>query len=461
MATLIKNGTVVTATETVRADVRVEDGRVTALGSGLDQPGDEVVDATGRLVLPGGIDVHTHLDMPFADTVTSDDFETGTIAAAHGGTTTVVDFIVPEKGKPLPAAVETWRRKAEGRAAIDFGFHCCVNELTRSTLDELGRVMADGITSFKVFTAYPGALMLDDGAILRLLRWAASQGALIQVHAENGPAIAVLAAELAAQGRVAPLYHGLSRPPSLEGEATSRVIALAELAEAPLYVVHLSCSEALAAVRGARARGLPVYAETCPQYLYLSLEDLDRPDFEGAKYVCSPPLRPKLHAEELWRGLATADLQTVATDHCPFNFRGQKDVGRDDFRKIPNGLPSLETRVPLMMQGAADGRLGINRVVDALATSPAKLFGLYPRKGTIAPGSDADLVLWDPERPTDLSVKSLHMRVDYSLYEGQSVKGGVERVLLRGRTVIDDGKLVGRAGDGMYLQRQPFTPGAL
>jgi dihydropyrimidinase len=459
MGTLIKNGTIVTGSDTYRADLRLEEGHISEIGQGLNRAGDAVVDASGRLVLPGAIDVHTHLDMPFMGTCSSDDFETGTRAAAFGGTTTVVDFIVPEKGKPLPAALDAWRHKAEGKAVVDYGFHCCIVELTDHTLEEMEALMRAGITSFKLFTAYPGALMLDDGAILRVLRWAGRHGALIQVHAENGLAIAEITAELAAQGKRDPMFHGLSRPAALEGEATSRVITLAEVAGAPLYVVHLSCREALQAVRAARMRGLPVFAETCPQYLYLSLEDLGRPDFEGAKFVCSPPLRPKGHAEELWRGLAGNDLQTVATDHCPFNFQGQKEAGRGDFRKIPNGLPSIETRLPLLYQGVVEGKLSLNRFVDCVSVAPAKLFGLYPRKGALVPGADADLVLWNPGRRMDLSHRHLHMRVDYSLYEGVQVTGGPDKVFSRGELIVEDDRFLGRAGHGQFLARAPFSAG--
>jgi len=457
MATVIANGTVVNAADTFRADVRIENGKVTAVGNDVARPGDERVDAAGRYVMPGGIDAHTHLDMPFMGTTSSDDFETGTIAAAFGGTTTVVDFIIPEKGKSLQAAHAAWRAKAEGKAVVDYAFHCCLVEMAPGTLAEMDALVRDGITSFKVFTAYPGALMIDDGAIYAALRWAAKSGALIQVHAENGPAIARIVEEMIASGRTDPVHHGLSRPSALEGEATSRVIALAEVAQAPVYIVHLTCREALSAVRDARRRGVRAFAETCPQYLYCSLDDLARPDFEGAKYVCSPPLRPKEHQDVLWRGLAVGDLQTVATDHCPFYFRGQKEMGRGDFRKIPNGMPTIESRLPLMYQGVVDGHIGLNKFVDLVSTMPAKLFGLYPRKGAVAAGSDADIVIWNPERRTDLSASHMHMRVDYSPYEGRIVQGGVERVLVRGKTIVDSGRFTGHAGDGRFQECGAFS----
>ncbi len=458
MATLIKNGTIVTGTDLFKADLRIKDGTIRSIGPGLEHAGDVVVDATGRFVMPGGIDVHTHLDMPFMGARSTDDFETGTIAAAMGGTTSHIDFIVPVKGRPLQEALETWRGKAEGKAAIDYGFHLCIVEMTPSTLGELDAMLEDGITSFKLFTAYPGALMIDDGAIFTTLRWAADRGALIQVHAENGPAIAEIVDAMVAEGRTEPKYHGLSRPSALEGEATARVITLAGVAGAPLYIVHLTCREALEAVGKARKRGQRVYAETCPQYLYLSSDDMARPGFEGAKYVCTPPIRDKEHAPALWRGLAQGDILTVATDHCPFDYDGAKRMGEGDFRKIPSGLPGIETRMALLYHGVTENRISLTRFVDAVATKPAKLFGLYPRKGAIVPGADADIVLWDPERDYSLSHKDLHMRVDYSPYEGMTLKGGPDKVFIRGELVADNGRFLGKPGFGRYLHRDRFHP---
>jgi len=452
--TLIKGGTIVTAADVYSADLLLEQGRIASIAphGKLEAAGAEVVDAAGRLVLPGGIDVHTHLDMPFMGTTSSDDFETGTRAAAFGGTTCVVDFAIPAKGRPMQEALDQWRAKAEGKAVFDYGFHMCIVEWTDHTAAELSAMVQQGITSFKLFTDYPGVFLIDDGAIFRALRWARAHDAMIQVHAVNGSATAVLIEEAAALGKLDPVHHGLCRPSRLEGEATSRMVDLAEVAEAPVYIVHLTCTEALEAVRQGRRRGVKVFAETCPQYLYLSHNDMARPDFEGAKFICNPPIRPAWHAAELWRGLHGGDLQTVATDHCPFNFT-QKELGRGDFRKIPNGLPGIETRVPLMYKGVVDGRISLNRFVDLLSTSPAKLFGLYPRKGTIVVGADADLVLWDPDRVTDLSVDKLHMRVDHSLYEGSSVPGGVDRVFVGGKLVVDGETFRGRPGDGRYLPR--------
>ena len=459
MSTLIKNGTIVTGADTYKADLLLDDeGRIAAIHAGMAHAGNaQVVDAKGLYVMPGGVDVHTHLDMPFMGTTSSDDFETGTMAAAFGGTTTLVDFVVPEKGKPLQASLDVWHRKAEGKAAIDYGFHMCVVEMLDNTISQMDALLDQGITSFKMFTAYPGVLMADDGQIFRTLRWAAESGALIQFHAENGPAIAALVDELAGQGKLDPLYHGLSRPPQMEGEATARVLALAEITGAPAYIVHLTCKEALDAVRAARGRGVRAFAETCPQYLYLSTDDLAKPDFEGAKVVCSPPVRDAWHAEHLWQGLADADLLAVATDHCPFNFVGQKDMGKGDFRKIPNGMPAVETRLHLIHQGVVDGKLSLNRFVDAVSTQPAKLFGLYPRKGAIVVGADADLVLWDPRRMVDLSADKLHMNVDYSPYEGRKVQGGPAKVFSRGRLVVDGDAFVGQAGAGRYLKRDRFS----
>ncbi len=458
MATLIKNGTIVTGNDVFKADLRIKDGTIRSIGPALEHAGDVVVDATDRLVFPGGIDVHTHLDMPFMGAKSTDDFETGTIAAAMGGTTSIVDFIVPVKGRPLREALETWQGKAEGKAAIDYGFHMCIVEMTSSTLDELDAMLDEGITSFKLFTAYPGALMIDDGAIFKILRWAADRDALIQVHAENGPAIAEIVDAMVAEGKTDPKYHGLSRPSVLEGEATARTIALAEVAGAPLYVVHLTCREALEAVGKARKRGQRVYAETCPQYLYLSADEMARPGFEGAKFVCTPPIRDRSHAPALWRGLRQGDILTVATDHCPFDYDGAKRMGEGDFRKIPSGLPGIETRMALTYQGVVEHKISLTRFVDATATKPAKLFGLYPRKGAIVPGADADIVLWDPARDYSLSHADLHMRVDYSPYEGMTIKGGPDKVFVRGEMVVDDGKFLGKPGFGRYLFRTRFHP---
>jgi dihydropyrimidinase len=455
MATvLVRNGRVVTASESVLADLFVDGERIALMGQGLSLPADTVIDASGCLVLPGGVDAHTHLDMPAGPLTSADDFETGTRAAAFGGTTTVVDFATPLPGESLLAALETWRRKAEGKAAVDYGFHMALRGLGDATLAEMARLVRDeGVTSFKLYLAYPGVLQVDDATFFRALLAARECGALIQVHAENGGVIDVLVKRALARGETAPRYHALTRPPDTEAEATARAISMATLAGAPLYVVHLSCAAALAHVTAARDRGLPVHAETCPQYLFLSTADYDRPGFEGARYVMSPPLREAADQEALWRGLAAGDLEVVATDHCPFTL-ADKARGRHDFSKIPNGAPGIETRMMLLWDGGVRaGRIDAQRFVELTATAPARLFGLWPGKGTIAVGSDADLVVWDPERQTRLSAETLHMRVDYSPYEGRVVHGGPVVVLSRGEVLVDHGEWKGRPGRGHFLKR--------
>lgn len=456
MGITIKNGLVITSSGGFRTDVRIEGEKIKTIGIGVEEEGDEVINAEGMYVMPGGIDVHTHLDMPFMGTTSSDDFETGTRAAVFGGTTSIIDFIVPTRGQSLIDAFREWQAKSEGKAVIDYGFHCCIPELTDKTFEEMEELMNNGVTSFKLFTAYPNVFMLDDGSIYRVLKWSSKTGALIQFHCENGLAIAEIVKEMIEEGKTDPVYHALSRPSCLEGEATNRVLVLAECAGANVYIVHLTCVEALDAVRNARLRGIHAFAETCPQYLYLSVDDLARPGFEGAKFVCSPPLRERFHADKLWGGLESGDLAAVATDHCPFYFKGQKEMGRGDFRKIPNGLPAIETRVMLVFQGVVDGKLSLHRFVDVVSTGPARIFGLYPKKGAIMPGSDADLVVWNPEKEVDLSVANLHMRVDYSLYEGMKVKGGPEKVFIRGKLVVDGRNFLGKAGEGRYLRRDKF-----
>src|SRR6266700_7399070 len=396
--TIITNGRVVTATDTFVSDVAINRGKIAAIGDNLPRENAaQVIDAAGKYVLPGGIDVHTHLDMPFGGTTSSDDFETGTRAAAFGGTTTLIDFAIQYKGQTLRTAFDTWMQKASAKAVCDYAFHCIITELADAQLDEMNALVREGVTSFKLFMAYPGVFMLDDGSIFKALRATATNGGLVCMHAENGNAIDVIVQQALAEGKKAPKYHALTRPTTAEAEATSRAIALAEMAGAPVYIVHLSCNDALEKVREARDRGLPAYAETCPQYLHLSLENMDVPGFEGAKYVFTPPLREKWNQEKLWQGLARDTLQVVSTDHCPFCFKEQKEMGKDDFTKIPNGGPGIEHRLSLVYTGGVHGKhFSPNRFVQLVATAPAKLFGLYPRKGTIAVGSDADLVIFDP-----------------------------------------------------------------
>ncbi len=456
MRTLIQNGTIVTASDTYKGDVLIEEERVTTIGTSLAVEADLTIDASGKLVLPGGVDVHTHLDMPFGGTTSADDFESGTVAAAHGGTTSIVDFAIQYKGERLHDAWENWARRAEGKAAIDYGFHMIITDLTDQVEQEMDALVRQGITSFKLFMAYRGVLMLDDASIFRALLRTGTNGGMICMHAENGDVIDVLVRRALAEGHTAPKFHALTRPARAEAEATHRAICLAEMAEVPIYIVHLSAAEALRQVTEARDRGLPAYAETCPQYLFLSYDNYEEPGFEGAKYVMSPPLRPRHGQEELWRGLAFNDLQAISTDHCPFCMKEQKELGRGDFSKIPNGAPGIETRMSLVYDGGVRaGHISLNRFVELTSTSPAKIFGLYPHKGTIAPGADADIVVFDPERQVTISANTLHMKVDYNPYEGRQVTGAPDTVLSRGRVIVENGRFVGRAGCGSFIKRQP------
>ncbi len=457
--TIIRNGSVVTATDTYLADIAIANGKIVAMGKDLpSQNATQVLDASGKLVLPGGIDVHTHLDMPFGGTTSADDFETGTQAALFGGTTTLIDFAIQYKGQPLRQAFDTWMGKASGKAVCDYAFHCIMTDVSSGQLSEMNDLVHEGVTSFKLFMAYPGVFMLDDGSIFKALQMTSQNGGLVCMHAENGSAIDVIVQQALAEGKKAPKYHALTRPTTAEAEATARAIALAEMAGAPIYIVHMSCNDALEKVREARDRGLPVYAETCPQYLYLSIENFDAPGFEGAKYVFTPPLREKWHQEKLWNGLKSDHLQVVSTDHCPFCFKEQKELGRDDFTKIPNGGPGIEHRMSLIYSGGvAAGRFSVNRFVELVSTTPAKLFGLYPRKGTIAVGSDADLVIFDPKRKHTISAKTHHMRVDYSMFEGIQVTGMPDVVLSRGRVVVQQEKFLGHAGHGEFLRRATYA----
>jgi dihydropyrimidinase len=457
--TIIANGTVVTATDTTLADVGIEGGVIRAVAQSLPkEKAKKFIDAKDKLVIPGGIDVHTHLDMPFGGTTSADDFETGSRAALFGGTTTLIDFAIQYKGQSLREAWDAWMKKAESRAIGDYGFHCIITDLPDARLDEMNALVREGVTSFKLFMAYPGVFMLDDATIFKAMRTTAKNGAMVCMHAENGGVIDVIVKQALAEGKTAPKYHALTRPTTAEAEACSRAIALAEMAGAPLYIVHLSCNDALEKVREARDRGLPVYAETCPQYLYLSLENMDEPGFEGAKYVFTPPLREKWNQEKLWQGLKHDQLQVVSTDHCPFCFKEQKELGRDDFTKIPNGGPGIEHRMSLVYSGGvAAGRFSVNRFVETVSTTPAKIFGLYPRKGTIAVGSDADIVVFDPNRKHTISVKTHHMRVDYSMFEGITVTGMPDVVLSRGRVLVDGENFFGKPGTGNFLKRATFA----
>jgi len=456
--TVVRGGLVVTAADETAADVLIDGERVVALaatGSTVAQgwQGDTEIDATGKYVVPGGVDAHTHMEMPFGGTFAADTFETGTRAAAWGGTTTIIDFAIQSMGGALREGLDAWHAKAEGRCAIDYGFHMILADVNSGSLKEMEALVGEGVTSFKLFMAYPGVFYSDDGKILRALQKGAETGGLTMMHAENGIAIDVLVEQALARGNTDPRYHGVVRHPLLEAEATHRAIKLAQVAGAPIYIVHLSATEALAEVSAARATGFNAFAETCPQYLFLSTDDLARPDFEGAKYVCSTPLRPVEHQANLWRGLRTGDLSVVSTDHCPFCFSGQKEMGIGDFSKIPNGLPGVETRMDLLHSGVVDGHISRQRWIEIACATPAKMFGLYPRKGTIAPGADADVVIYDPTATQTLSAATHHMAVDYSCYEGRTITGKVDTVLSRGRVLIDGGAYLGEAGHGRYLRR--------
>ncbi|MEI5008033.1 dihydropyrimidinase [Streptomyces sp. PmtA] len=456
--TLIRGGLVLTAADETHADVLVEDGRVAALaahGSTAAESwtADRTIDATGKYVIPGGVDAHTHMELPFGGTFASDTFETGTRAAAWGGTTTIVDFAVQTKGQSLREGLDAWYAKADGNCAIDYGFHMILSDVDESSLKEMDLLVEEGVTSFKLFMAYPGVFYSDDGQILRAMQRGTANGGLIMMHAENGIAIDVLVEQALARGETDPRYHGEVRKVLLEAEATHRAVQLARVAGAPLYVVHVSAEEAVAELAAARDKGLPVFGETCPQYLFLSTDNLAEPDFEGAKYVCSTPLRPREHQAALWRGLRTDDLQVVSTDHCPFCFSGQKDLGRGDFSKIPNGLPGVENRMDLLHQAVLDGHISRRRWIDIACAAPARMFGLYPKKGTIAPGADADIVVYDPHAEQVLSAETHHMNVDYSAYEGKRITGRVETVLSRGEVVVDEREFTGRAGHGVFTPR--------
>ena len=453
--TLIQNGKVVTARETRAADVLVDGERIAEVRRGIPaSSAEKVIDAKGLYVIPGGIDAHTHLDMPFGGTTSADDFESGTKAAAFGGTTTIVDFAIQGRGTRMRQALDTWWKKAEGRASIDYGLHMIITDLGVAGLEDMDEMVREGVSSFKLFMAYPNALMVDDTTIFKALSQTSKNGALVCMHAENGSVIDVIVARALAEGKTAPIYHALTRPPRAEAEAVHRAIAMAEIAHVPVYIVHLSSEDALNEVREARDRGLPAFAETCPQYLLLSVDELERPNFEGAKYVFTPPLRPKEHQPKLWDGLKKDHLQVVSTDHCPFCFKDQKILGKDDFTKIPNGGPGIENRLQLIHHhGVNKGKISLNRFVELTSTTPARIFGMYPQKGEIAPGSDADIVLWDPEAPYTISAATHHMKVDYSMFEGFAVKGNARLVMSRGEVIVEGNTFIGKAGRGKYLKR--------
>ena len=460
IGTIVRGGTVVTATDLFPADVLIEDGVVSALARTIPTKGHQSIDASGAYVFPGFIDPHTHLDMPFGGTVTADDFASGTIAAALGGTTTIVDFALHQKGDSLANAVKAWHRKAAGKAAIDYAFHLTIADGRPETIEEIPRMIeAEGVNSFKVFMAYKHVLQVDDETIFKVLKAAARFGGLVQVHAENGDVIEVTVKEALAEGNTAPKYHALTRPVELEGEATSRAIRLAEVAGAPLYVVHVSSAMAADAISDGRKRGLPIYGETCPQYLVCDVSDYERPDFAGANYVMSPPLREKRDQAVLLKKLKNGELHAFGSDHCSFNNCGQKELGKDDFSKIPNGAPTIEDRVAILFEhGVKKGVIGLNQFVALASTNPAKLFGLFPRKGTIAVGSDADLVIWDPSRSRTISAQTHHMNVDNNIFEGMTVSGRPRYVFSRGRLVAEGDRFLGAEGAGIHQKSAPFRP---
>ena len=457
MSVLIKNGRVITAVDDYLADIFIKNETVTLIGEKLDIETDQVIDASGKYLFPGGLDPHTHLDMPFGGTTSADDFETGTLAAAHGGTTTLIDFAIQSKGHSTLEALDTWHAKADGKTAIDYGFHMIVTDLEDNRVHEMKMLANAGVTSYKLFMAYPGVLYVDDGTIYRAMRKAGEDGTVVCMHAENGIVIDEIVKQALAEGKTEPKYHAITRPTRMEAEGVHRAISIAEVAQVPIYIVHLSSSDALEQVMLARNRGVHAFAETCPQYLFLDDSYYDQEGFEGAKYVMTPALREKWNQDELWKGLKFGDLQSIATDHCPFCFKDQKMLGIDDFSKIPNGGPGVENRMSLVFNGGVNsGRISLNKFVELTSTAAAKTFGLFPKKGTIAVGSDADIVIFDPNRTETISVNNTcthHMNVDYNAYEGFEVTGFTETVLSRGKVIIDNCEYVGKKGDGHFLKR--------
>ena len=457
MSILIKNGRIITAVDDYMGDVFIENETITHIGKSLDMEADEILDASGKYLFPGGLDPHTHLDMPFGGTVSADDFETGTRAAAHGGTTTLVDFAIQTKGQSTLEALDTWHAKAEGKTAIDYGFHMIVTDLEDDRVHEMKMLADEGVTSYKLFMAYPGVLYVDDGTIYRAMRKAGENGTVVCMHAENGIVIDEIVKRALAEGKTEPKYHALTRPTRMEAEGVHRAISIAEVANVPVYIVHLSSSDALEQVMLARNRGVHAFAETCPQYLFLDHSYYEQEGFEGAKYVMTPALREKWNQDELWKGLRFGDLQSISTDHCPFCFKDQKTLGIDDFSKIPNGGPGVENRMSLVFNGGVNsGRISLNKFVELTSTAAAKTFGLFPKKGTIAVSSDADIVIFDPNRKETISVDNScthHMRVDYNAYEGFEVTGFTETVLSRGKIIIMDCEYKGKKGDGQFLKR--------
>ena len=456
---LFTGGTVVTADGSFGADVLVEDEKIVAIGADISEDGVDAVDASGKLVMPGFIDAHTHMDMPFGGTVTADDWATGTAAAAAGGTTTIVDFALQEEGGTLAGAVEAWTEKARDKALIDYGFHVAITDLRDDTKTELASLAEKGVASVKIFMAYKGTpLYSEDDDLFEVLQLSKEVGVLVLVHAENGDVIQKLIEQALSRGDTTPRFHALTRPPEVEAEATGRAIRLAEVAGAPILVVHVSCAPALEEIHRAHERGQTVYAETCPQYFAFSYQDLAREGFEGAKYVCSPPLRDESNREPLWNGLNVGDLQIFGSDHCSFNYKEQKELGIADFSKIPNGLPGAEERaMALWTLGVREGKVSENQFVALLSTNQARIYGMYPRKGALVPDADADIVLWDPELSITATVENRHGNVDYTPYEGMTFKGRPASVYVRGNLIYKDGEIVGEHGSGRFIERS-FVP---
>jgi dihydropyrimidinase len=457
--TLIRDGRILTASQSYEGDVLVDGETIALVGRDLDAGGvDEVIDAGGKIVAPGGVDVHTHLDTPAMGTVTADDFRTGHIAAAIGGTTTHIDFAIQEAGETLQQAVDNWSAKAEGKACIDYGFHVAITDLPDERIEELDTMVERGVTSFKLFMAYKGAWMVDDATIFKTLRRSGANNGLVMFHCENGDAIDILVNDAVAAGHTEPKWHGLTRPSALEGEATNRAIALGKVAGGNVYIVHVTCREAVEAIARARRERSGVYGETCIQYLILTEAVLSQPGFEGAKFVCSPPFRSQDHVDRLWEAIANDELQVVSTDHAPFRME-QKELGKESFHLIPNGIPTAEHRLTLLWEhGVRSGRITPNRWVELVSTNPAKIFGLYPKKGDIAPGCDADLVIFDPDAEHVISAENHHMNCDYSVFEGMQASGAPETVLLRGEVIVEKGSFTSsREGRGRFVARDPFS----
>src|SRR3954447_11199609 len=453
MSTLIKNGRIVTATDDYVGDVFIDGEKIQSVGQNLQVQADRTIDAKNRLVIPGAIDPHVHMELPFGGTVSSDDFKTGTIAAAFGGTTTIIDFAIQSKGMTMTQAHEAWLAKSEGKAAVDYGWHMAVTKFENADRDEMKRLYDAGVTTFKIFLAYPNVLMIDQPTVFRVMKSAGELGGLTLVHAENGEAIEEKIRILVSEGKTEPKYHAQSRPPVMQADGVARAVKVAAFAKSPVFIVHVSCESAMNEIVRSRDDGNPAFGETCTQYLFLDESYYDKPNFEGAKYVFTPPLVPKENIEPLWKGLKLGYLQEVSTDHCPFNFIGQKELGRETFTKIPNGGPGVEDRLSMTFHGAMQRGFSLNKFVDITSTASAKMFGMFPKKGTIAVGSDADIVIFDHEKERTISAKTHHMNCDYSLFEGWKIKGEPVTVLSRGKVVIDKGEFKGKPGEGKFIKR--------